>query len=233
MNKEVELENYLVVSPKKFGIYLFDKYEFKNLYEEELVSNEKINSINFNNLKKFLDKNIFKIEKLSGKFVENIFIIFDDYKIFNLQIGIKKKNYNFKIKSEYLENYLYEAKDLFTENYQAEKIMHMIVNKYMIDGKSYTSLQNNIECQEVGLEIQFKSISHNIIYELNKVLENYQIKISKFIDGSYVKNFINEDTKLIEMAHKISNGYNQNEVIFVSKNPKKLNFFEKFFQLFS
>ena len=35
--------------------------------------------------------------------------------------------------------------------------------------------------------------------------------------------------KLIEMAHKISNGYNQNEVIFVSKNPKKLNFFEKFF----
>ena len=56
--------------------------------------------------------------------------------------------------------------------------MHMIVNKYMIDGKSYTSLQNNIKCQEVGLEIQFKSISHNIIYELNKVLENYQIKIS-------------------------------------------------------
>ena len=62
MNKEVELENYLVVSPKKFGIYLFDKYEFKNLYEEELVSNEKINSINFNNLKNFLIKIFLKLK---------------------------------------------------------------------------------------------------------------------------------------------------------------------------
>ncbi len=233
MNKEVELEIYLVVSTKKFGIYLFDKYELKNLYKDELVFNEKINSINFNNLKKFLDKNIFKIEKISRKFVENIFIIFDDQKIFNLQIGIKKKNYNFKIKREYLQNYLIDAKDLFMENYQTEKIMHMIVNKYTFDGKSYASLQDNIECQNVALEIQFKSISYNKIYELNKILENYQIKITKFIDGSYVKNFINEDAKLIEMAHKILNGYNENEVMFVSKNPKKLNFFEKFFQLFS
>ena len=35
------------------------------------------------------------------------------------------------------------------------------------------------------------------------------------------------------MAYKILNGYNENEVIFIQKNPKKLAFFEKFFQLFS
>ena len=45
MNKEVELEIYLVVSTKKFGIYLFDKYELKNLYKDELVFNEKIATI--------------------------------------------------------------------------------------------------------------------------------------------------------------------------------------------
>ena len=91
MNKEEDLENYLSISPNKFGIYLFDKKNLKNLYKEELILNNKSNFLDFNILKKFLDDNIFQIEKLSGKFVENIFFIFEDNKIFNLEMGIKKK----------------------------------------------------------------------------------------------------------------------------------------------
>ena len=91
MNKDLELENYLSISPNKFGIYLFDKKNFKNLYKEEQKIDDYRNFINHNDLKKFLDNNIFKIEKLTGKFVENIFLIFEDKKIFNLEIGIKKK----------------------------------------------------------------------------------------------------------------------------------------------
>ena len=91
MNKEEELENYLSISPDKFGIYLFDKKNLKNLYKEELILNEYNNSFDLNTLKKFLDKNVFEIEKLSGKFLENIFFILEDNKIFNLEMGIKKK----------------------------------------------------------------------------------------------------------------------------------------------
>ena len=233
MNKEVKLENYLIISKKKFGIYLFDINSFKNLYEQEVFYNNDKKFINYENLKKFLDDNIFKIEKLSGKFVENIFVILEDYKIFNLQIGIKKKNYNLLIKKEYLENFLTEAKDLFRENYQSETIMHMIVNKYLIDDKNYLSLKDNMTCNNMAMEIQFKSISENTIHDLNKVLENYQIKISKYIDGNYIKNFFKDDMELTDMVYKILRGYNENEVIFLSKSAKKLNFFEKFFQLFS
>ena len=39
------------------------------------------------------------------------------------------------ITKKYLENLLIEAKDLFKENYQDQKIMHMIINKYLINGK--------------------------------------------------------------------------------------------------
>ena len=87
------------------------------------------------NLKKFLDDNIFKIEKLSGKFIENIFIIIDK-KILNLEIGIKKKNYEYFKNKIYLRKFtLIELKDLFRENYHNQKIMHIIINKYLIDGK--------------------------------------------------------------------------------------------------
>jgi len=233
MNKEKELENYLSISPNKLGIYLFDKTNYKNLYKNEMTLNENINSDNFSILKKFLDNNVFEIEKLSGKFVKNIIFIFEDNKIFNLEIGIKKKNYNTFITKEYLQNSLIEVKDLFRENYPNEEIMHMIVNKYLINNKSYFSFEENLKSSHFALEIQFKSISNNITRDLNKILENYQIKITKYIDGSYVKNLFSKEMELTEMSHRILNGYNDNEVSIVPKNTKKLAFFEKFFQLFS
>ena len=122
---------------------------------------------------------------------------------------------------------------MFRKNYQNQEIMHMIINKYFINNKNYLSFQENLKSDHLALEIQFKSISNNIIYDLNKILENYQIKIIKYLDGDYVKNFFSKDIELSEMSHRIINGYNENEVIFIQKNPKKLAFFEKFFQLFN
>ena len=233
MSKEVELENYLIISPKKFAIYLFDKKNLKNSYKEEFSSEENFDFKNLNILKKFLDQNIYKIEKSSGKFVENISIVLENEQILDLHMGIKKKNYNNFVTQENLINSLQEAKDLFKENYQNEKIIHMLVNKYFINKKKYNSFKNNLESDDLGLEIQFKFISNFIINDLNSMLENYQIKVSKYIDASYVKTFFDNNLEVSEMAHKIVHGYNENEVSLIQKNQKKLAFFEKFFQLFS
>ena len=233
MNKENELQYYLSVSPNKYGIYLFDTKNLTNLYKEEIILYNDTNYQNHDELKKFLDENIFKIEKLSGKFIENIFLILEDKKIFNLDIGIKKKNYNISVTKEYLENSLVEAKDLFRESYHNQEIIHMIINKYFMNGENYSLFEENLKTDHFGLEINFKSISKNTIYDLNKILENYQIKITKFLDGSYVKANFSKNIEIAEMSYKILCGYNQNEVILVPKSTKKLAFFEKFFQLFS
>ena len=233
MNKVQNLENYLSISSSKLGIYLFDTKNLKNLYKEELIINKDINPINSDILKKFLDNNIFKIEKLSGKFVEDIFLILEDKKIFNLEIGIKKKNYNSCITREYIENSLIEAKDIFRENYPNEEIMHMIINKYFINNKSYSLFEEDLKSDYLALEIKFNSISNIFIYDLNKILENHQIKITKYLDGNYVKNLFHENKELTEMSHRVLNGFNDNEVSFLPKKPEKSGFFEKFFQLFS
>ena len=232
MSKELELENYLSISPNKFAIYSFETNSLKNLYKEEIIINQK-NFIDFDLLKNFLDKNIFKIEKLSGKFIKNIFLVCDDKNILNLKVGIKKKNYNTSINRDYIENLLTEAKDLFKENYQNEKIIHMIIHKYLINGKSYSLLEDDLKSDNIALELQFKSISKNFINEIDNILQKYQIKIVKSLDESYVKNLFNNDEELSEMCHKIMSGYNENEVRFIPKTSKKLAFFEKFFQLFS
>ena len=151
----------------------------------------------------------------------------------NTQIRIKQKNYQPSKSNVYLKSSITNAKDLFKENYPNEKIMHIIINNYFIDGKNYTYLEDNLEYEQLNLVIQFKSISNEIIHNLTKLLQNYQINIIKFIDGNYVKNFFNKDIEISEMAFDILNGCNVNEVMVVQKNPEKKGFFEKFFQLFS
>jgi len=232
MNEILEFETYLSISQIKFGIYLFDTKNRNNLYSKEITF-KKTNIINYSHLKQFLDDNIFRIEKLIGKFIENIFIIIDDENILNTQIGIKQKNYKPSKSKVYLQSSITNAKDLFKENYPDKKIMHILINNYLIDGKNYFYLQDNLECEQLNFVIQFKSISNEITYNLNKLLQNYQINIIKFLEGNYVKNFFNEDIQISKMAYHILNGSNVNEVMVVQKNTKKLGFFEKFFQLFS
>tara|TARA_Y100000591_G_C21819423_1_gene692740 strand:- start:874 stop:1578 length:705 start_codon:yes stop_codon:yes gene_type:complete len=234
MNKELDIEIYLYISSDKFGIYVFDTHNLSNLYKQELIVENNGNFIDLVILDEFLNNNIFKIEKYIKKFVKNIFLVLEDKNIFNLNIGIKKKNYNSTLNKDDIINSLTEVKDLFKESYQNEKIMHMMVTKYIINEKIFKKFENNLHCDHLILEIQFRSISENTIRNLDKVLETFQIKIIRYLDGYYIRNYFNDDNlEISNMTHQILKGSNENEVILVPKNMKKMGFFEKFFQLFS
>ena len=234
MTEELSFETYLSISQKKFVIYLLDKKNLKNIYKEEAHLENFSNLINYNLLKSFLDKNIFKIEKLTGSFLRSIIVIIENDQILNFSIGIKKKNYGEKINKRYLESSLAELKDLFKENYGNSKIMHFIVNKYLIDGVNYTSFDEEINGQDMCVEVNFISVSNILIKEISNVLEKYQIKIDRLFEEKYIKNiFEGEHLDLSLIAFKIQCGYNQNEIALVPKTSKKRGFFEKFFQLFS
>ncbi len=234
MIEDLDFETYLKISPNEFEIFLFDIKNSKNLYENKLVIEKNKNFINLSILDNFLEHNIFKIEKLIGKFIKNIFVIIENNKILKTKIGIKKKDFHSYIDQEYLKIYLSEAKDIFKQNYQDEKIMHIIINKYLIDGVIHSKMSQNIKCSQLCLEIEFRSISNNLINDLSAVLKKYHIKIIKYLDASYVKNsFVDPNISFIKMVTLIKNGHNQNEVMLIPKNVKKQGFFEKFFQLFS
>ena len=234
MTQELEVETYLTIQKNKFGIYLLDKKKMSTLYKEELNFEENVQDLVLKNLSKFLDENIFKVEKLLGNFINNIFVIIDVDKIFNIDVSLKKKNYDELIKFKTLESLLVEAKDLFNENHKDSKIMHMIINKYIIDGESYLNFVSDLKTDFICLEVNFICIPKKFSLEINQMLDKYHIQINRFLYMGYINNlFLNKE---IEPAHKISkvlSGFNENEVNLVLKNPKKIGFFEKFFQLFS
>ena len=82
MTEDLEFETYLKISKKNFGIYLFDKKKKINLYEEEVKFEKDNETVDYELLSSFLDDNIFNIEKLIGKFIQNIVLIIENNKIF-------------------------------------------------------------------------------------------------------------------------------------------------------
>ena len=234
MNEAIDFETYLVISNNKFEIYLLDIKNFKNLYKKEFKYQTDLDKIDLNLLDEFLEKNIFSIEKVAGSFVNKINLIIQSKTILNLDLSVKKKNYSQNISDVFLKNILTDIKDLFKESYREYKLMHMLINKYIINEESYTSLKDEINSDEICLEIKLISISNLIIFEIENILKKYQIQVINYFDKEYLKDFFkDEQLEISHMANKILNGINNNEVLLTSKNTKKLGFFEKFFQLFS
>ena len=234
MIEELDFETFLYVSNEKYQVSVFDKKKLKNLYNEELKFDYKFNSLDLNNLTKFLDENIYKIEKSVGNFVKNIILIIESDKNLNVNISIKKKLYDNFLSQKHLENNLIELKDLYKENYQDQSIMHMIIINNTINDEKYSRFNNNVKGKNFFLEVNFISISNELIISLNKNLEKYQIKVSQYMCGNYIKNFFDNDQNEISLkAHRLINGQNVNEVALVAKDIENKGFFEKFFQLFS
>ena len=234
MTEELSFEAYLSLSQNKFQIYLLDKKSLKNIYKEEVYLENTSDLIDYNLLHSFLDKNIFKIEKLTGNFLRSIVVVIENDQTLNCSIGIKKKNYGEKIDKNNLESSLAELKDLFKENYQNYKIMHFVINRCLIDGINYTSFDKEIIGEDMIIEVNFISISNILIKEISNVLEKYQIKIDRLFEKKHIKNLFEEEhLDLSLIAFKIKSGHNKNEITLVPKSIKKRGFFEKFFQLFS
>ena len=233
MNDVINFETYLVISHKKFEIYLLEIKNFKNLYRQQFTYQTDLEKIDLNLLSEFLEKNIFMIEKLAGNFVKNINIIIEDNSILNFNLSVKKKNYSGNITNLFLEKTLSDINDLFKENYNQYRLMHMLINKYIIDGESYSFLRDKINSNEIFLEIKLISISNLIIFKIENILKKYQIQVNNYLDKAYIKNFYkDEKIDISHKAHKLLNGLNINEVRITSKSSQKQGFFEKFFQLF-
>jgi hypothetical protein len=231
MIENSDFETFLYISKSKYQIFVYDKNHLKNLYSEEIGYSDEIE---LNTLSKFLDDNIYKIEKKIKNFIRSIILIIEDDKILEIGISLKKKNYEKNENQKQLENSLVEVKDIFKENYQDLLIMHMVIVE-----KENNFLLNNANNNDdyFFLEVNFISIPNKFTFYFDKLLENHQINIKRYMSGDYIKSFFDIESKeskeLFVMANKLNDGLNKNEVQIILKSKENRGFFEKFFQLFS
>ena len=155
-------------------------------------------------------------------------------KFLDIDISIKKDNFGRKINKKILNYSLADANRQIKENYSDYEIVHLLIDKYFINDCTYYNFPNDISSDYLIIDLKFICLSSNIIKNLEKIFKNYQIKISKIISVKYLEDYFKDNkSDIFSNCQKILDGTNQNEVQLISKNQKKMGFFERFFLLFS
>ena len=233
MKNDTEYKTFLFISLKKLILVVLDSDQ-KNIFKKELLIENFSNELNLNRINDFLGKYIFDIEKILKGFVNNIFLIIDHEDFLSIDVSLKKNLNKEKINIKNINNLLIEAKDQCKESLEKYNIVHMKIDKYIIDDLSYSILPKELFCDYFSLDVNFICLSKNLIKDLENILKNYQISISRIISYRYLLGFLDsEQEDIFHLAEKILNGYNHNEVVLVNKTHKNKGFFEKFFNFFT
>ena len=234
MNNEINFETYLFIDNKKFIICVIDNISFEIIYTDQMLFNKDYNKINFEMFNEFLEKNIFKIEKILKNFIKNINIILDTKEFFSVYLSIKKNNNGNYIDSNSLAHPLDDLKNSCQSNFQDKKIIHILIENYLIDNKSYFSLPEKLKCSFFSLDVKFICLSKNYIKDIEIVLKKYHILVNQILCANYIESFIGKNNQnIFSTASRIKSGLNENEVILEAKIIKNKGFFEKFFDFFS
>ena len=235
MNSSKNANFYFGISDNKIYICFIDnkKNKLSNSVSFD-VPDSLSNNLNFKIILSLLRKNIRKMEKDIGLFVNSG------------NISIKSKSY---------QSILFSVKDIFDERelekeviiklvrvamqqlQKCEKnltIIHVIINKYVIDDKVYNFFPNYKKFTKIILEIEFICLNKILIEKVKKLFNECKIDVKKIVSYDYAKKFLNniKDDTLCLSAYEILNGANQSEVILTEDTPKKHSLFDKIFNFF-
>ena len=231
MDKSINF--FLLIRPKNFAIYAIDE-DRKILFKDDIPHYDKTFEPNSLSIKKFLNKNIFMLEKKFNLFIEDINLIIDHKNFIKIDFSLTK---NFKYLSKQTDislNDLSNIKESILKNNTDFELIHMIINKYIVDKKvSVTKLRDNFQ-KDIFLEIGMICLKKDTMDGLREILSSYQISIINTFCFDYVNSFKTvENENISVVAYKLHKGLNSNEIIFRKKTPKKIGFFEKFFKFFN
>ena len=233
MDKDIDFDTYLFISPKKLIISVHKKKQFEKIYQNEIQIQNQTNQLLYDEIDNFLNNNIFSIEKILKNFIKDINLIIKIDNFFPIQLSLKKNNYGEMISKEILKYLLMEAKYHCKKTIQGKKIIHMVIDNYLIDNNPYSYFPLKTKCNSISLDISLICLSENLIQNLEQIFMKYQISLNTTLSVEYLEKFFHDKNfDIFMMAEKIISGFNKNEVKIVPKNITKKGIFERFFHLF-
>ena len=226
-------EFFLFLEPNKIKFEALDSncrvFLTKNNFIDNFCDNK-----NFIQLEKFLDSHIFEIEKNLNNYVKDITLVIEHENFLFVNTSMKYHFDGSKFNLNKLNNLLIELKSHFKNTIGNYEIIHMIINKFIVDGKIYSELTEIGNFEKICLEIRFICLNKDLIDDLKNILSKYQILVRHIVSFKYLNEFENiTSSKTSITASKILKGLNQNEIFILGKTPKNISFFEKFFKFFN
>tara|TARA_Y100000816_G_scaffold284751_1_gene263460 strand:- start:747 stop:1451 length:705 start_codon:yes stop_codon:yes gene_type:complete len=234
MKAKYFFDAFFFIGLNKLSLCVFDGIE-NEIFKSEILITEKIRNENLENFcEKFFGDNILKVEKRINNFINEVSLVIHDSNFLQIQASIKKDGKGDKINKHELNRMLFDLKQQIKENNQDKSITYIKINNFRVDKKIFSVLDDDFECDELCLQIDFICLSNKIIEEYSKKLEKYQIRIDRVFSAEYLsKNYKNEGESECQIAARLKYGDDENEVRIIEKTSQKQGFFERFFWFFN
>ena len=233
MTKLKDYKFFLFIGPNNIKFEAIDTNNEIYFSKKNLIDDSSTNE-NFDLLDQFLKNHIFDIEKNLNNYVKDIHLVIDHNDFLFVNLSMKYSFDGMKFNLNRLNSLLVELKSQFKNTIGNFEVTHMVINKFIVDGKSYSQLIEINNYDKICLEVKFICLNKSIVQNLKDILSKYQIMVRNIICFAYLKEFEDfSDRKNLIIAHKVLNGLNQNEIFFSNKNTKNISFFEKFFSFFN
>ena len=234
MTNKVFQSFYLAIIGHNLHIdYFNSEDENSHLKKKYLMPDTLDDNLNLTILTKFILEKVKDFEKDVGSFIEKVNLI-TDAKYDQFSLSLKNKYNSSKIKDTDVVRLISDAKKLINRNNKDCFILHILVDKYIVDGKEYFEFPENLNYEEFIIDLSFITVQNSIVKTLNKILKDCNVEVVKIISHQYSSRFADKrDTSPCVAGKKVIEGINSLEVITQDDYSKKQGLFEKMFNFFN
>ena len=234
MTNKVFQSFYLAIIGHNLHIDYFNSEDENSHHKKKYLMPDTLDdNLNLTILTKFILEKVKDFEKDVGSFIEKVNLI-TDAKNDQFSLSLKNKYNTNRIKETDVIRLISDAKQLVTRNNKDCFILHILVDKYIVDGKEYFEFPENLEYKEFIIDVSFITVQNLIVKTLNRILKNCNIEVVKIISHQYSSRFAEDgDTSPCIAGKKVVDGINSSEVITHNVHIKRQGLFEKMFNFFS
>ena len=225
---------YLAIVGQNLHIDYFESNDSNSSYQKNYSMPDTLDdNLNLIVLSKFILEKVKDFEKDVGRFIEKVYVI-TDAKYNKFSLSLKNRYDSDKIKKTDVVRLISDAKQQISRNNKDFAILHLLVDKYIVDGEEYLEFPENRSYQEFIIEISFITVQNSTVKTLNKIFKDCNIEVKKIISHQYSSSFAEKsDISPCIAGKKVIDGINPSEVMTHNLYTKKQGLFEKMFNFFS
>ena len=225
---------YLAIVGQNLHIDYFGSKNSNSGYQKNYLIPDIIgDNLNLIVLSKFILEKVKDFEKDVGSFIEKVYVI-TDAKYDQFPLCLKNKYDSDKIKETDVVRLISDAKQQIIRNNKDCVILHLLIDKYIVDGEDYLEFPEDLSYKELIIEVSFIAVQNSTVKRLNKIFKDCNIEVKKIISHQYSSRFADKrDTSPCVAGKKVIEGVNSLEVITQDDYSKKQGLFEKMFNFFS
>ena len=159
--------------------------EHKNLF---ISTKSIIEKNNFEEYFQSISILIKQAEKEISNHLENITVMYDDPKIFSVDLSVRKDFDHKILVNDIYSSIVLEANQLIKNNHIKKKIIHFISTKTILDGKeTLIKFKENHKAKSIILEIKFICLEHEKYNQISKIFKRNNLQMLNLFSSSYIK----------------------------------------------